>query len=524
MPKWKKDECMVSGNGERVEPATGAIQERQGHAQPSNGHTNGDALDAVLAHLEDQVSEPGQPNPGAKYDSEYTEFGNAFKFLARFGEDFRYVVEWKGWIGWDGTRWKRDLGDVAVREKAKVISQSLWQDVLAMSGEMAAGGSNAAKFKHLLKFANSSCTAKGTAATISLARSALPIEVKQLDRHDWLLNVVNGTLDLRTGKLRKPRREDFLTKLCPTAYVKEAPCPTWERFLSDVFQANEELIRYVQRILGYGLTGDVSEDVLPILWGEGSNGKSTLVHAVMHVLGEDYGGTAPRELFAVNKGGRHPTEIMTLQGKRLMAASETEAGQQIDEALVKLLTGGDDIAARFCCKDYTTFEPTHKLLLSTNYKPQIKGTDDAIWRRPALIPFAVQFTGENRDKDMPKKLEAQREGILRWLVRGCLDWQEQGLAPPECVQLATASYRAEQDVVGRFIEQCCQTGEKCVAEARVLWQAFKVWAAEEGEGEGSQHAFGHELRRRRHVSVRVTKGAYRGRKAWTGLCLREVNP
>jgi putative DNA primase/helicase len=469
--------------------------------------------------VEDQVSEPGQPNPKAEYDSEYTEFGNAFKFQVRFGEDVRYVVEWKEWIGWDGTRWKRDLGGGAVGEKAKVISQSLWQDVEDMKIEVRLGDKKAErKFKHVLKFANSSCTAKGTNATVTLARSALSIHVGQLDRHDWLLNVANGTLDLKTGKLRKPRREDFLTKLCPTAYVKKAPCATWERFLSDVFGADKELIRYVQRILGYGITGDVSEHVLPILWGEGSNGKSTLVHAVMHALGEDYGGTAPRELFAVNKGGRHPTELMTLQGKRLMAASETEAGKPIDEALIKLLTGGDDIAARFCCKDYTTFEPTHKLLLSTNYKPQIKGTDEAIWRRPALIPFAVQFTGGNMDKDMPKKLEAQREGILRWLVRGCLDWQRQGLAPPECVQTATASYRAEQDVVGRFIEECCQTGEKCVASASELWEAFKVWAGEEVI---SQTAFGCELGKRKGLlSGRVTKGEHRGRKAWTGLCLR----
>jgi putative DNA primase/helicase len=483
--------------------AVAALQERQGHAQPSNGqangHVNGDANG-----LEKAIKR-AQRLPLGKDVSQHTELANSVRFVDGFGDDLRYVVEWKEWIGWDGQRWKRDVGGVAVQQKSKEVSEDLWDD-WRMDRDN----------KGLLAFARRSCTAKSIAATSALARSALPIEVKQLDQHDWLLNVANGTLDLRTGELREPRREDFITKLCPTKYDPEAPCATWERFLMEVFGNNQALVRYLQRILGYGITGDVREQVLPILWGEGSNGKSTLITAVTNVLGEDYGGTAPRELFAVSKSDRHPTELMTLQGKRLMSASETDAGTQLNEALVKHLTGGDGITARGMYENFSTFRPTHKLLLSTNYKPQIKGTDWAMWRRIALIPFAVQFKGENMDKDMPKKLEAEREGILAWLVRGCLDWQRQGLAPPCGVEMATSRYRADEDVVGRFLNECCEVGEDYSEEAGALWEAFKVWAGEEAM---TQTAFGRELGKRGYASGKVTSGKHPGRKTWKGLRL-----
>ena len=206
-----------------------------------------------------------------------------------------------------------------------------------------------------------------------------------------------------------------------------ALCPIWKRCLIDVFQGKLLLIGYLQRLLGNGLTGDVSEQILPILYGEGANGKSTIINATQYTIGEDYSGTPPLELFIVHKAGsRHPTELMTLQGKHLMIASETEAGARLTEARIKHLTGGDLMTGRGMHENFSSFVPTHKLLLSTNYKPEIRGSDEAIWRRLKLIPFLAKFTGSKCDKKMGDNLKAEAEGILASIVRGCLNWVEKG--------------------------------------------------------------------------------------------------
>jgi putative DNA primase/helicase len=342
----------------------------------------------------------------------------------------------------------------------------------------------------------------------------MPILPEDMDKDPWLFNCMNGTIELKTGKLREHRREDFITKLCPVAYHPEAPCPNWLRFLGGVFPDDEdepdkELITFVQRLLGRCLTGDVSEQILPIFWGGGANGKSTLINAVLETLGGEYAMKANADLLMSSRGERHPTELAQLFGMRLVVASETHQGRRLNEALVKDLTGGEPVRARRMREDFWEFSPTHKVVLLTNHKPRVAGTDEGIWRRLRLAPFTVCFWDPNdpnkvkadlpaslrQDKQIGAKLAAEREGVLAWLVRGCLDWQRGGLTLPDKVRVATNEYRAGEDLLAMWVGECCVTGNtnyRC--KAGDLYSSYRKWCERAGEEEViTQTAFGTAL-------------------------------
>jgi putative DNA primase/helicase len=276
-----------------------------------------------------------------------------------------------------------------------------------------------------------------------------------MDRDPFLLNVENGTLDLRTGKLREYRRGDLITRLAPVRYSSAAEITTWSRVLSEIFRGDAELIHFWQMLCGICLTGDVSPQILPVLYGSGANGKSTILNVLLEILGPDYAMSAPPGLLTLRKGERHPTELAALFGKRLVVDSETAEGAQFNESLVKQLTGGDKISARRMREDFWTFAPSHKILLCTNHKPEIRETKNAIWRRVKLVPFDVAIPQDKQDPRLPEKLRAEYPGILSWCVEGCRDWQENGLHIPKVVEDATQRYRAEQDVLAEFLDSEC---------------------------------------------------------------------
>jgi putative DNA primase/helicase len=330
-----------------------------------------------------------------------------------------------------------------------------------------------------------------------------------LDADQWLLNVLNGTIDLRTGKLLAHRREDLITKLAPVEFHPDAECPKWMQFLADIFRGNSELAEFVQRLLGYCLTGDVSEQVLPIFHGSGQNGKSTLLTVILDLLGEDYAIQAASDLLLTKKQ-EHPTEKADLHGKRLVACVETGEGRRLAESWVKQATGGEKIRARRMREDYWQFDPTHKLILATNHRPEIRGTDYAIWRRVLLVPFEVKIPKDERDKRMAEKLKAEGPEILAWAVRGCLDWQRQrGLGEPDVVTAATQSYREDEDLLAAFIADRCETGPGRV-RAGELYQAYRDWAESAGERPMSQKRFGAAMTEREHERSRSGGVWYEG--------------
>jgi putative DNA primase/helicase len=386
----------------------------------------------------------------------------------------------------------------------------------AAATERIRGRTDRAKKK--LDWALKSESAARIMASVELTKCEVPITPDEFDTDPFLLNCPNGTVDLRTGQLRPHRRADYITQLCPTPYYPNPTCPTWERFLRDVFARDERMIAFIQRLLGYGLTGSVSERILPIFYGGGANGKSTLLNTFMAVLGDDYARPAPASLLMCKRNESHPTEIASLFRKRFVSCIETKDGARMNEELIKQLTGNDKLTARRMREDFWDFDPTHKLVVATNHKPQVLGQDDAIWDRIRLVPFNVRFAEDQRDKDLPQKLLAEAPGILAWAVTGCVAWWKDGLQTPPQVKVATSEYRTEEDRIGEFIE------EECMAEGTAklgdLHGRYTTWSRGRGEYPLSNKRFAQALDRfgyEKHkssgvmvyhaISLRVQQGA-----------------
>jgi putative DNA primase/helicase len=342
-------------------------------------------------------------------------------------------------------------------------------------------------------------------AMLDMAKSEPGIAVlpEQFDRDPWLFNCPNGTVEMKTAKLREHRRGDYITKLCPVSFDTDAACPAWMRFLHQVFAGNDAIVRYLQRVFGMCLTGDTSEQAIWIFWGTGSNGKSVLVNTILEILGEDYAVKAARDLFLAHKSDNHPTQLARLFGRRLVICAESGMGSRLDEVLVKELTGGDPIQCRRMREDPWQFVPVFKPILVTNHKPQIRGTDVGIWRRCRLVPFTVRFWDGERgesgppeleaDKTLPLKLQREFPGILAWMVQGCLDWQAEGLQTPPEVLEATKEYRDGEDVVAQFLAERCFTGPDYRGRASELYSAYRSWCEHTGEEPFKQKSFGQTM-------------------------------
>jgi putative DNA primase/helicase len=379
--------------------------------------------------------------------------------LARYAVGrVHYVREWDDWVVWDGSRWK-ERSELEVVEMAKYCVRDRYERACRSLGSITRVEDEDAKkrklnsVKRVLAWCIASEDARHIHAAVDMAKSVPTVlrDASQFNVDPWLLNCVNGTLDLRTCELFPHSPESMLTKLCPTAYDDSAECPRWEQFLVEVL-VDPELVSWMQRFLGYCLTGAVREHVIAIFHGGGRNGKTTLVNTVKNVLGDDYAGFTPPGFFAKSRGEVHPTKLVELYGKRFVADRETGDGMRLDEELAKLASGGEELKARRLYEDFWSFKPTHKLVLSTNHAPTVRGMDEAIWSRLRLVPFGVSFLGRE-DFALESTLASEASGVLRWMVAGCQEWQRRGLGAAASVQAATAAYRSDQDTVSEFVSQ-----------------------------------------------------------------------
>jgi phage/plasmid primase, P4 family, C-terminal domain len=441
----------------------------------------------------------------------YSDLYNARALVSEHGENMRYCHPWKKWLVWTGNSWQEDRTG-AIMRLAKAVMKRMARHVETLAGTEA---------RALLAHVKTSLATTKLKAMVESAQSELGIPVlpEALDQDPWLLNCSNGTLDLKTGTLRAHDRADLLTRSIPVAYDEAALCPTWDAFLQRIMNGNPHLIDFLQRAIGYALTGVIWEHVLLILWGTGRNGKSTFLNTLRALLGP-YAIKAPSELLMVNNNDRHPTERADLFGKRFVAAIETEQGRRLAEVFVKEATGGDPIRARRMREDFWEFQPTHKVFLATNHKPVIKGTDHAIWERLRLVPFNITIPKDERDTALPDKLQAELPGILAWAVRGCLAWQQEGLGEPEEVQQATAGYRTEMDVLGQFIAECCLVGPHYRTKAADLYGAYKRWCEQQGVPYDVQRTWGVALTERGYERKRGTAGSH----WWLGIGLHTPIP
>ena len=372
-----------------------------------------------------------------------TDLANARRFVARYGKQARYCFAWKKWLVWDGVRWQVDtLG--AVRKVAQSVADDVWTQ-FRLAGRDADSQ----------RWASYTASERGMRRMLAGAEVRLAVTPGELDDYPWLLNCQNGVLDLRTGELLPHDSSWMLTKLCPVEFQAEATSELWERTVGEMMSQDPEMITLLQQLAGYFLTGDVQEQVMPILIGDGANGKSTFIDAIAGVLGDYATPLDPTVIVSKWSDEVHPTGRSVLAGRRLAIACETSENCQLNEAAVKVLTGKDAITTRQMREDHWSFLPTHKMVLVTNHLPVIKGTDYGIRRRLLPIPFRRRFSPEECDKGLPERLKSENQGILAWMVRGCREWQQKGLQVPASVQATAARYRSEQDLIGELIATLC---------------------------------------------------------------------
>jgi putative DNA primase/helicase len=327
------------------------------------------------------------------------------------------------------------------------------------------------------------------------------------------------TVDLQSGINRPPRREDYCTKIAAVSPAREGtPCPMWTAFLDRVTDHNTELIGFLQRFLGYCLTGEVNEQVLVFLYGTGANGKSVFVSTVVGIF-NDYAVVAPMEMFLTSNSDRHPTEIAKLMGARLVVAQETQKGRRWDEAKIKNLTGGDKLTARYMRADFFDFNPSHKLLISGNHKPTLRSVDEAIRRRFLLVPFTVRIPEHERDAQLAEKLRAEWPAILRWMIDGCLEWRRSGLMVPNTVRRATDEYLADQDTIGQWEDEWLDRRDPLAfTTTRDLFGSWRKWCEERNLTPGTETAFSDTLKDRGHEHHRKKTG-----RGFKGIALKPAN-
>jgi P4 family phage/plasmid primase-like protien len=441
---------------------------------------------------------PAAPPPPEVRAPAVTEEALAQRFTAQEGERMRYVAAWSRWLRWDGARWKQedtlhafDIARAICRDEAARCMDSGDRDALSRASTVSAVERLArADRKH--------------AAT-----------VEQWDADAWLLNTPAGIVDLRTGETAQHDPAACLTKI--TAAAPAGECPTWLRFLDRITGGDAELRGFLARIAGYALTGSTREHALFFLYGTGGNGKGVFLNTLAVVLG-DYAMTAGMETFTASKAERHLTELARLRGARMVTSQETEAERAWAESRIKALTGGDPVTANFMRQDHFTYVPQFKLFIAGNHKPGLRAVDEAIRRRLHMIPFAVTIPKEERDHSLSDTLRGEANGILAWALRGCLEWQRIGLAPPAAVLDATAAYLADEDALGQWLEACCNVARDRFALSATLYRSWCEWAKAAGETPGSQKAFSQKLQQRGFRPGRWGGGSDRG---FSGLEIRQ---
>lgn len=446
----------------------------------------------------DATGEPApvveEPKPLASSDH-----GLALQVVEEHGNFIRYDRTGGRWMVWDGTRWAPDaLG--AAEHRVSQTMRRLADEILRRGGSPKEIAQALGEAKRL-----GSATLRDNVIKLLKAEPGIAAVPEQFDHDGWLLNTPGGTVNLETGDIAPPNPAAMLTKMTKVAPAFGTPCPIWKRFLSEATNGDPELEAFLQRVAGYALTGSTKEQVFFFIWGPGGNGKSVFLNALTQILG-DYSRQAPMDMFAASHGDRHPTDLAGLQGARLVAASETQAGRRWDEAKMKALTGGDPISARFMRGDYFQYHPHFKLVFVGNHKPQIRDIDAAMRRRVVLVPFTV--TPQTVDRELSRKLEAEYPAILAWMLEGCIKWQRDGLKYAEVVKDATEEYFEDEDAIGRWLKECTEPGSSedftPVAE---LYQRWREWANANGEWDGSQ---------RRLTQALVQKGYHRDRSSDAG--------
>lgn len=469
----------------------------------------------AIGRMEDAEAEPEpEPEPpeeppapaaavavAASQIEKFTDLGNARRFAARYRNTILYCEPWGRWLLWDTMRWAED-------ERLEVFARAadLIRSLYPLAKKIKDEDERKAFLSHLIK----SESHRALNAMVTLAKSDRTVarHPDNFDGDPWLCTVKNGTIDLRTGRLRPHEQKDMITKLAPVVCDPSASCPNWLAFLDMIMLGRESLVGFLKRALGSSLTGITSDKAMFILYGPGGdNGKSTMVEVMEMVLG-NYARRTPVETFLKRREGSIPNDIARLRGARFVWAAENDRGVRLAESLIKEMTGGDRMAARFLHGEFFEFMPAFKIWFATNHKPTIRG-DAAIWRRLKLIPFdyTIPKAQQKKRHEVMAMFQAELPGILNWAIEGCLEWQRDGLGVPDEVISATREYEAEQDTFSMFLDEKCVRAPNARALSLALYREHKAWAEQYGESPVSHKTFASLMSERGFAKTKTMKGA-----------------
>lgn len=457
----------------------------------------------------EELSRDLRSNKFVQGQMQFTDITNRDYFLKAYGDTIKYCITWNKFLIWNGTCWEIDkMGHV--EEMCVDFLHKMYRGLRVINDIYL----RTAFEKHLIK----SESYRRIISLIGLIKMSNQIKVsdENLDKDDYFFNVSNFTIDLKNNELLSPDFSMLITKKSRFIYEKDAKCPTWNMFLMQIFNNDYELIRFVQKAMGYSLSGDISEQCLFILWGIGANGKSTFLNVLQYLFG-DYACSTGTETF-MKKSTEHSNDLARLKGARLVTTSEAEQGKALSESLIKQITGEDEITARFLYGEYFSFRPTFKIFMATNHKPRIRGADEGIWRRIKMIPFTVTFAPHQRDKNLKDKLIAENSGILNWLIEGYMLWKKEGLADePDVVKKANLEYRYDMDSVGTFVSECfdMDASMKWRLTNKLLYDTYIKWCVKNNERALSQKG----------LSIRLQEKGFKryvsnSQRFWLGLVVK----
>ena len=432
------------------------------------------------------------------------DLGNAERFVAQHGDRVRYCPELNCWFVYVDGQWIQDTGKLTFLMAKDTIN--------SIREEAKRDGLSAEDKKKIIAHVDKSSSKGRIKAILDLSQweNGITVDIGQLDADPWLLNCKNGTLNLNTKELQRHNPTDLITKMVQVPYDPEANCPEWDAFFNKIMDNDQDKIEFLRRSFGYALTGEINEQCLFVFHGPGANGKSTLTEIIRDLLG-GYAMHTTSDSLLHSKSSPIRNDIARLNGARFVSAVEIGMGKKLDESLIKQLTGGDQVTARFLYNEYFEYKPGFKLFIAANHRPEIRGTDNGIWRRIHLIPFKVTIKSEEIDKDLPMKLRQELPGILAWAVRGCYDWQLHGLNPPDSIKAATAEYRDEMDILSGFIEDKCTCQSSDKVQVGDLHEAYKKWSDLVCQETVGKKIFGNLMRQKgftqsKSDSIRYWKG------------------
>ena len=441
-------------------------------------------------------------------EMQFSDITNRDFFIKAYSEKVRYCISWNKFLIWNGTCWQIDTRG-RVEEMCVDFIHKMYRALRSIDDYQL----KVLFEKHLVRSENYR-RIQGMVGLLKMSKD-LKVEDFEMDKDHLLFNTQTQTINLRTGKIRDPSNKDLITNKSNFVFQKDAMCPTWNLFLQQIFNNDNDLIRFVQKAMGYALSGDVSEQCLFILWGTGANGKSTFLNVLHHLFG-DYARSTMIETF-MKKNSEQSNDLARLKGARLVTTSEIEQGKPLSESLIKTVTGEDELTARFLYGEYFSFKPTFKIFMATNHKPKIRGADNGIWRRIKMIPFTVTIPPEQRDKKLTEKLIAENSGILNWLIKGYAMWKKEGLEEPDAVRQANEEYRMDMDAVGTFVTDCFEIDAslKWRLHTKILYETYMKWCVKNNEKIMSQKWLA--LRMQEKGFKRI---ATNGQRMWLGLVLR----